>query len=193
MIHRNLSRGKQAAAVLAAFALTLAAGQVSAQFNPPATAPAAAPVPEDVFGFGLGRAVVDHGDGTSSAYTVDATQDYRSKLTGGKVRLSVVEKGAGGTMTHLLTINTGKYKTVAQLIQTLVDIFRRDLAAPAANQEIGKIGDLGHGGEIRFVAESSDVLRYDWSAPGEPVHSIRLKRGDIQVFLGILTHPKAGG
>ena len=102
-----------------------------------------------------------------------ATQDYRSKTTGGKVRLSVLEKEAGGTMTHLLTINAGKFKTVAQLTATLADIFRKDLDVPAANQEIGKIGDLGHGGEIRFVAESNDTLRYDWAAPGEPVHSTR--------------------
>ena len=193
MIPRHLPRGTEAVAVLVSFVITLAAGQVSAQFNPPAAATAAAPVPGDVFGFELGRALVDHGDGTSSSYTVDATQDYRSKLTGGKVRLTVVEKGAGGTMTHLLTINTGKYKTVAQLTQTLVDIFHKDLDAPAANQEIGKIGDLGHGGEIRFFAEPPDVLRYDWAVPGEPLHSIRLKRGDVQVFLGVLTHPKAGG
>ena len=193
MIHPNLWGGKRTAAVFASFILALAGGQVFAQSTPPPAAPAAAPVVEDTFDFELGRAVVDHGDGTSSLYTVDATRDYRSKQTGGKVRLTVVEKGAGGTMTHLLTVNTGKYKTVAQLTATLADIFRKDLDVPAANQEIGKIGDLGHGGEIRFVAESTDVLRYDWAAPGEPVHSIRLKRRDIQVFLGILTHPKAGG
>ena len=193
MIHPDLARGRQAAAILASFVLALAAGRASAQFTAPSTAPAAAPVPEDTFDFELGRAVVDHSDGTRSLYTVDATRDYRSKQTGGKVRLTVVEKGAGGTMTHLLTVNTGRYKTVAQLTATLADIFRKDLDVPAANQEIGKIGDLGHGGEIRFVAESTDVLRYDWVAPGEPVHSIRLKRRDIQVFLGILTHPKAGG
>ena len=193
MIPHHLSRGKEAVAVLASFVLALAAGQASAQFNPPAAAPAAAAVPADSFAFELGRRPVDHGDGTSSSYTVDATQDYHSKLAGGKVRLTVVEKGAGGTMTHLLTINTGKYKTVAQLTQTLVDIFRKDLDAPAANQEIGKIGDLGHGGEIRFFAEPPDVLRYDWAAPGEPVHSIRLKRGDVEVFLGILAPLKAGG
>ena len=196
MIPHQIARGKPAAAVLAGFVLGLAAGQASAQFVPPSTTPAApvaAPVAEDVFGFELGRAVVDHGDGTRSVYTVDATQDYRSKQIGGKVRLKVVEKTAGGTTTHLLTINTGKYKTVAQLTATLADIFRRDLDVPAANQEIGKIGDLGHGGEIRFFAEAPDVLRYEWAAPGDPVHVIRLKRGDIQIFLGILTHPGAGG
>ena len=197
MIPHHLSRGKQAAAILASWVLALAARSASAQFVSPSTAPAAAPATapaaEDVFGFELGRAVVDHGDGTRSLYTVDATQEYRSKLTGGKVRLTVVEKGAGGTTTHLLTINTGKYKTVAQLTATLADIFRRDLDTPAANQEIGKIGDLGHGGEIRFFAESTELLRYEWATSGEPVRSIHLKRGDIQVFLGILTHPKAGG
>ena len=195
MIPHQTARGKPAA-VLAAFVLGLAAGQASAQFVPPSTAPAspvAAPAAADVFGFELGRAVVEHDDATRSLYTVDATQDYRSKLTGGRVQLKVVEKAASDTVTHLLTINTGKYKTVAQLTATLADIFRRDLDVPAANQEIGKIGDLGHGGEIRFFAEAPDVLRYEWVAPGEPVHAIRLKRGDIQVFLGILTHPGAGG
>ena len=197
MIHRSISPGRKAAAVLASFSLALAAPRAGAQFASPTAAPAAPassaePVPEDRFAFELGRAVVDRGGGASSTYIVTATQDYRSKTTGGKVRLSVLETGAGGTMTHLLTINAGKFKTVSQLTGTLADIFRKDLAVPAANQEIGKIGDLGHGGEIRFVAESNDTLRYDWAAPGEPVHSTRFKRTDIQVFLGILTHPKTG-
>ena len=192
----SLVRGRQAAAVLTSCSLALAASRAEAQFTTQPAAPAAAtaaPVPEDSFPFELGRAVVDRSGGASSTYTVTATQDYRSKMIGGKVRLSVLEKEAGGTTTHLLTINTGKFKTVAQLTGTLADIFRKDLDVPAANQEIGKIGDLGHGGEIRFVAESNDTLRYDWAAPGEPVHSTRFKRNDIQVFLGILTHPKAGG
>ena len=200
MIHRSLPTGKKAVAVLASFSLALLAARARAQFTSPPAAPAgalgaAAPVPvtPDAFGFELGQAVVDRGGGTSSLYTVAATQDYRSKTTGGKVQLTVVERDGRGTMTHLLTVNTGNYKTVAQLTAMLADIFRKDLDVPAANQEIGKIGDLNHGGEIRFVAESNDTLRYDWMTPGEPPHSTRFKRNDIQVFLGMRTHPKAGG
>ena len=199
MIHRSLGTETKAAVLLAALSLATAVPAGSGQplgYEDTAKLAALADDPrlsaEDNFAFELGRAVVDRGSGASSTYIVTATQDYRSKTTGGKVRLSVLEKEAGGTMTHLLTINAGKFKTVAQLTGTLADIFREDLAVPAADQEIGKIGDLGHGGEIRFFAESNEALRYDWAAPGEPVHSTRFKRADIQVFLGILTHPKAG-
>ena len=200
MIQQTLLSGAKAVILFAAFSLAVAASAADAEpqsaeelAKHPELANSPALAPDDNFAFELGRAVVDRGGGASSTYTVAATQDYRSKTTGGKVRLTVLEKNPGGTMTHLLTINTGKYKTVAQLTGTLADIFRKDLDVPAANQEIGKVGDLAHGGEIRFVAESNDVLRYDWTAPGEPVHSTRFKRTDIQVFLGILTHPKAGG
>ena len=198
MIHRSFPRGKTSAAVLTSLSLALLASQVSAQFTPPTASPAAradaaAPVAEAAFDFSLGRAVVDREGGASSTYAVDATREYGSKATGGKVRLTVVEKDAGGSTTHVLTVNTGKYKTVAQLTGILADIFRKDLEVLAANQEIGKIGDLDHGGEIRFVAESTGIMRYDWQTPGEPVHSTRFKRTDVQVFLGILTHPKAGG
>ena len=193
MIHRSLGTETKAAVLLVALALAIAAPAGSGQpLGNEDTAKLGALADDPQFTFLLGQAVVERGGGASSTYIVTATQDDRSKTTGGKVRLSVLEKEAGGTMTHLLTINAGKFKTVAQLTGILVDIFRKDLAVAAANQEIGKIGDLGHGGEIRFFAESNDVLRYDWAAPGEPVHSTRFKRADIQAFLGILTRPKAG-
>ena len=180
--------------VLAALGLSLASASASAQFVRPSAPPAeaAAPTPEAVFPFEIGRAVVDHDKGASSIYTVEATQDYRSKATGTKVRLSVLEKTAGGTQTHMLTINTGKYRTVAQLVASVADIFRKYLDNSTPVQEIGKIGDLAHGGEIRFVAEPQGFLRYSWLTPGEPTQSTRFKAADIQILLGLLTHPKAG-
>lgn len=195
MIDRTVPRAKHTTLVLTIALFASSLPHVRAQFSSqPAVpvAPSAAPAPaaEVVYAFDLGRAVVDHQDDASSVYSVAATQDLRSKSTGGKVRLLVVEKGAGGSMSHLLTINTGKYKTVAQLTTFLAEVFRRYLAVPAANQELGKVGDLAHGGEMHFIAESTDVFRYDWLTPGEPLHSTRLKRNDIQVFLGILTHLK---
>ena len=179
--------------IFASLGLSLVPATASAQFVRPSTAPAeaVAPTPEAVFSFEIGRAVVDHDNGASSIYAVEATQNYRSKTTGAKVRLSVVEKSAGGTQTHVLTINTGKYKTVAQLVETVADIFRKYLNGVTPVQEIGKIGDVAHGGEIHFVAEPQGFLRYSWLTPGEPTQSTRLKATDVQVLLGILTHPKA--
>ncbi len=183
---------KHAVAYLATLSFAAAALTATAQQSVPAPTVVAAPAPEAAFSYELGRATADGDGGAGSTYTVASTVEYSSKQTGAKLRLMVVEKGGAGTMTHLLTVNTGKYKTVAQLTETLAGIFRKYLADAPANQEIGKIGDINHGGEIRFVAESREKLRYDWQAPGEPTHSTQFKRNDIQVFLGILMHPKVG-
>ena len=56
-----------------------------------------------------------------------------------------------------------------------------------ANQELGKIGDLSQGGEVRFVAESTDDLRLDNLRPNEPAHSSHYRRADIEAFLTALT------
>ncbi len=167
-----------AATSLAAFAATSPAQQ------PPAATAVAAPAPAEDLSFPVGRSVVE-----SATYTVAATADYASKQKGAKLRFTAVETNDAGKNTHVLTVNTGKHKTVAQLGDTLAGIFRQYLAAAPANQEIGKIGDLNHGGEVRFYAESQESLRYEWEAPGQPAQSTHFKRGDIQAFLGILTHP----
>ena len=197
MMNRRSLSAKTPIAALVAANLCLSASAVFAQAAatsdaPAATAVAVNPSVEETFGFELGRATVDRDAASGSTYTVTATQDSRSKQTGAKIRLTVRDKDATGSSTHLLTLNTGKYKTVAQMTGLLADIFRKYLAVEPANQEIGKIGDINHGGEIRFYAASRAALRYDWLTPGEPVHSTNFKRADIQIFLGILAHPKPG-
>ena len=87
-------------------------------------------------------------------YAVRATQPVDSKLKSQRVRFTSITKTADGSTTKYFTINTGKYKTVAQLDAYLHDAFAKFLAGAPANAEVGKVGDIKYGGEIRFVVES---------------------------------------
>ena len=109
-----------------------------------------APVPADVFSFEIGHAAK-----AGAVYTISATQPATSKLIGQKIRLQIVEKtGPADTTTsyrtHWPPAITRPWRSWTPW---LVDIFRRFLAAPVAGQEIGKIGDMKHGGEVRFVVD----------------------------------------
>ena len=160
----------------------LPAQQPAAPAEPPAASTAAT---TDSFDYTIGNRAVE--GAVSTVHTVQSTQPYNSPNKSAKIRFTVRESDAKGTMTHLLTVNTGKYKTVSQMSATLADIFRKFLSAAPTGQEIGKIGDVRYGGEIRFFAESRDVLRYEWVVPGQAPQAIRFGRNDIQTFLDLLT------
>ena len=146
--------------------------------------PAAAPVS---FGYELGH-VSEIEAGTESVFSLRATQPSGSKLTGQKVRLIVEDRSAQGTKTRLLSLNTGKHKTVDQFCAGLRDIFRKyqTLGSNATGQEIGKVGDIKYGGEIRFVAESPEHLRYDMQTDGEENHSTQFSRSDVSMIVALL-------
>ena len=173
------------AALFAGVAISLlGVGPLPAQ-QPAETATA---VPSEAFSFEIG-----HATRPGVVYTISATQPAASKLTGQKIRLKLVETIGIDRTTHYFTLATGKHKTVADIDTILTDIFRRFLARPGvANQELGKIGDLSQGGEVRFVAESADDLRFDNLRPNEPAHSSHYRRADIEAFLAALTGVSPG-
>ena len=158
-----------------------------AQQAPPEapTAPGAqaAVTPDAAFAFEIGHAAK-----AGTVYSVYATQPATSKLTGQKIRLKFVEILGNNRTTHYFTMATGRHKTVADIDAILTNIFRRFVSEPVTvNQELGKIGDLSQGGEIRFVTESADTLRFDNFRPNAPVASSHYRRADIEAFLAALT------
>ena len=175
------------------------AGTLAAQqpFVPTARAVAeASPVatPTVTFSFQLARIVQD-ANGVHSVYVLRATQPADSKLMSQKIRLTVDQTTPQGTTTRQLTLNTGKRKTVAELCGTLRDIFLKyqSSRSSAAGTQIGKIGDFKYGGEIRFVAESPETLRYDMQTEGEEDHSTQLGADEVAnliALLGEVTMPK---
>ena len=148
----------------------------------------AAPAPAEAFPFEIGRVAE-----ATTVYTINASQPATSKLTGQKIRLKIVEKTGADTNTSYYTLATGKYKTVAQLDALLVEIFRRFLASPpsVSGKELGKIGDLKHGGEVRFVAASADMLSFDKFSPNEPVRGTVYSRADVRGLLAALIAPSS--
>ena len=133
----------------------------------------------------------DHKLGTSTAggatYTVEATQPANSGAKSQRVRFTAVAPTGTGTTTRYFIINTGKYKTVAQLDGYLLESFRKFLGGAPANTEVGKVGDIKYGGEVRFVVESpSQSLRYDSLTEGAQPNSMSLPRAEVEAYAAIL-------
>ena len=155
------------------------------------TAPAvseASPAPAPVaFSFQLAR-VAQSNAGVQSFYTLRATQPADSKQTGQKIRLTVDRTTPQGTTTRQLTLNTGKRKTVTELCATLRGIFIKyqSTRTGAVGSEVGKIGDLKYGGEIRFVVDSPEFLRYDMQTEGEEDHSTKLSADEVSNLIALL-------
>ena len=168
-------------------------------FVPTAPAVAAAaespsPAPASL-SYVLARIALDQKD-THSVYSLRATEPIASSQVSQKVRLTVEDTTPQGTTTRQLSLSTGKHKTVAQLCTELRDIFRKYMGARrfGAGSEVGKIGDAKYGGEIRFVVESEDYLRYDLQTQGEENHSTKLSADDVSnliALLGEAARPKA--
>ena len=135
--------------------------------------------------------LVDAGAGARTVYSLRATEPPDSKLTGQKIRLAITTTTPQGTFTRLLNLNTGKHKTVAQLCASLRDIFRKDqtLGANASGQDLGKVGDIKFGGEVRFVAESPEQLRCDIQTRGTETHSISFTASEVADLVALLAPP----
>ena len=173
------------AGLLTCLPLTLRAQQAATVVTPVA-APAPA-LPADAFPVTLAQQTRDNPDG-HTIYTIRATT-ADAKLTGQKIRFLIHATSSGGTSDRQLTVNTGKYKTVPQMEAVIADIFRRffDGGTTAVGKEIGKIGDVRYGGEIRFTAESADSLRYDIVKPEGPASGGgHFDRTQAQAFAAML-------
>jgi hypothetical protein len=150
----------------------------------------------------VGRAVVQSRPDLEVVYTLASTAPVTSRAANQKIRLAIEETGLRdvtlddgqtvqrqGSSSRNVSINTGKFKTVGQLNAMVAGIFRRFLAldrATVPNQELGKIGDVRYGGELRFMAESPKTLRFDYEPRTAPDRAIRFSRADVQAFLGLL-------
>ena len=186
-LHPRFPRPVRATVALGAVALlsiTPLQAQQAAPNPPTATEAEAAPKPAESFAFEIG-----HAANTGAVYSVYATQPATSKLTGQRVRLKIVTTSGFDRNTHYFTLATGKHKTVAQLNAFLVEVFQHFLAAtpPAPGQELGKIGDVKQGGEVRFVVASAKILRFDNLSPDQPVQVSNYSRDEVAGLLAALT------
>ena len=146
-----------------------------------APAPAAVTAPM-TFDTTLGTRTVD-----GATYTVDATQPVNSALKSQRVRFTAVMPTSTGKTTRYFIVNTGKYKTVAQLNASLRESFDKFLSGAPASAEVGKVGDIKYGGEIRFVVEKpGDTLRYESMTTGEQPSSMMLSKAEVAAYSAIL-------
>ena len=143
----------------------------------PAPAPAAATAPM-TFGNTLGTRTVD-----GATYTVEATEPADSGLKSQRVRFTAVVPTGTGKTTRYFMINTGKYKTVAQLDAYLRESFGKFLSGAPANTEVGKVGDIKYG----VVEAPNDTLRYEAATAGEQPSSMMLTRAEVTAYVAILS------
>lgn len=139
----------------------------------------------------VGEARVQSGDGTG-VYSVSVSGPLLEKSQ--EIRFIAYWDGfdpeikGRNRTTRTATVKTGKTKTLAEVVGSLKDAFSRFLAAPpttAANQDLVKIGNIKYGGELHLIAESNDVLRFDYQNPSG-VTAIRFGKNEISEFLKIL-------
>ena len=177
MIHRKLL-------LSAGVALVAALPATHAGAQSPAPAPVATATAPMSFDYKLGSGTVD-----GAAYTVEGTQPAKSSRKSQRVGFTAVAPTGTGTTTRYFIINTGKYKTVAQLDAYLLDVFNKFLTGGApANPEIGKVGDIKYGGEIRFVVETPNkTLRYESATAGEQPSSMTLPYAEVSAYSVILS------
>ena len=186
VIHHRSSFVFTVVATAALGIVSMRAQQPTTEASPVVASPVPEPTPTN-FGYELAR-IGQNEAGMRSVFSLRATQPSGSKLTGQKVRMTVEDTSPQGTKTRQLSLNTGKHKTVDQFCASLRDILRKyqTLGTRAAGQEIGKIGDIKYGGEIRFVAESPEHLRYDMQTEGEENHSAQFTSSDVSTIIALL-------
>ena len=154
------------------------------------TAPAVAPSPASTpasFAFQLAQIALDE-NGVHSVYSLRATASITSKKVSQKIRLIIEDITLQGVTTRQLSLNTGRRNSVAQLCAELRDIFRKYMAARSSGMgsEIGKIGEIKYGGEIHFVVDSADYLRYDLQTEGEENRFTKLSANDVSNLIALL-------
>ena len=151
--------------------------------------PSAAPDATPAFTY-RSNPVVRQSGGTTQTYLVLATEPPSSKLVGQKIQLRIEGVNPGHTSTQTLVIYTGKFKTVGATEKIVTDIFWRFASGPVvAGQELGRIGNVNLGGEMRFVAASADQLDYKIVMPGKENDLGHFTRADVVTFLPLLADP----
>ncbi len=88
--------------------------------------------------------------------------------------------------TSVVTLLTGRQKTVGQVTSLIAKVFQKFLAGQPANTFLGKLGSLEKGGEVVFIAESPDTLLFNFSNPDQPLLSSVFSRADAAAFVALL-------
>ncbi|HEY5894159.1 MAG TPA: hypothetical protein VIT91_13115 [Chthoniobacterales bacterium] len=88
--------------------------------------------------------------------------------------------------TNDTTLRTGKSKTVGQVKALLSTVFSKFLNGVPPGTILGKLGAVEKGGEVLFVAESPEVLRFDFINKNAPASEKKFSRADVTALAGIL-------
>lgn len=88
--------------------------------------------------------------------------------------------------TNDTTLRTGKSKTVGQVKALLGSVFSKFLNGVPPGTILGKLGAVEKGGEVLFVAESPEVLRFDFINKNAPASEKKFSRADVTALAGIL-------
>lgn len=130
--------------------------------------------------------------GSTEADTVQGLGVYSASVSGplaaNSQELRLVASSGG--VTRSATVKTGKSRTLGETIQSLDSAFDLFLSRRSwGNDELLlKIGDVRYGGELFLVAESPDILRFDYIQPSGR-SSIRFGREEVAEFESLLSAP----
>lgn len=145
--------------------------------------------------FSLGVLVQTHGQVPAplpvavGTHTVESTKTVYSITASGQPGENLQEvqfRTATGGKTTVVTLRTGRQKTVGQVTALVGGVFQKFLAGQPANTTLGSLGSLKKGGEVLFVSESPEKLRFDFATPGLPPCSSVFGRADAEAFATIL-------
>lgn len=121
-----------------------------------------------------------------ASYSITAGGQSEQNRQDVQFRIERSPQAKSSTETAAVTLRTGKQKTVGQVLDLSRKVFQKFLDGQPAHTALGKLGSLEKGGEVIFVAESSDVLRFDFKSLETEPASIRFSRTDAAAFAAIL-------
>lgn len=134
----------------------------------------------------VGQARVDNRPDGLGIYSVSVSGPVEAKSQ--EIRFIAYWDGADRSRTtRTATVMTGKSKTLGQTMGSIRDAFNRFLNASSngANVALLKIGDIKYGGELLLVAESGDVLRFDYVMPSGNT-SVRFGKNEVSEFAKLM-------
>ena len=116
---------------------------------------------------------------TGVNYTVTSTGDWNQNLS--ELQIEITR----GRAINTLKMRTGKQKTVGQVNDLLHKAFQRFLAGQAPGTVVGTLGNIKYGGDVAFVVESDETLRFDFRNTDGTGHSSRFNRADATALAAI--------
>lgn len=133
----------------------------------------------------LGTAIDPASGSEYEVTTTGAASQNSSQLQFHVTRLTMVGK-VTTRATNDTTLRTGKSKTVGEVSALLSNVFSKFLNGVPPGTILGKLGAVEKGGEVLFVAESSEILRFDFINKNAPASEKKFSRADVTALAGIL-------